>query len=148
MATEAAFAERKARSPRLRRSRSGPSPSRGNEAEVLVVLGDEALPLVGHLFHGEDRLDGAGVDAEAAVDALLGVDVEHLPVLVLAVDAIDRADVDAGRVFGADAGFSDDVRHSRVPFAKKLPPSREVGIITEPRRRGRRGFRSGSRTVA
>src|SRR6185369_6076424 len=72
-------------------------------AEVLVVLGDERFPLVGDLLQGVDRLDRAGVDAEAAVDALLGVDVEHLPVLVLAVDAVDRADVDAGGILHSDA---------------------------------------------
>src|SRR5215218_8425668 len=76
------------------------------QAEVLVVLGDEGLPLVGDLFHRVDRLDRAGVDAEAAVDALLWMDVEHLPVLVLAVDAIHRANVHAGRILHSNARFS------------------------------------------
>src|SRR5579864_5534993 len=81
------------------------------EAEMLVVLGDERLPLVGRLFQRIDGLDGAGVDAQAAVDALLRVDVEHLPVLGLAVDAVHRAHIDAGRVLHADARFGDDVGH-------------------------------------
>src|SRR4051794_1143025 len=101
-------------------------------AEVLVVLGDERLPLVGDLLQGVDRLDRAGVDAEAAVDALLGVDVEHLPVLVLAVDAVDRADVDAGRILHSDAGFGDDVGHSKPllwrPDCRRFRPS-VAGII-------------------
>src|SRR5690606_25904775 len=47
----------------------------------------------------------------------LRVDVEHLPVLVLAVDAVDRADIHAGGVLGADAGLGDDVRHRSTRFS-------------------------------
>jgi hypothetical protein len=31
------------------------------------------------------------------------------------VDAVDRADVDAGAIFDVDAGLGDDVRHRRTP---------------------------------
>src|SRR5690606_5704223 len=79
------------------------------------VLRDEAPPLLRHLFLREDRLDRAGVDAEPAVDALLRVDVENLPVFALAVDAVDRAGVDAGRVLHADAGLGDGVGHDSPP---------------------------------
>ena len=40
--------------------------------EVLGVLRDEGLPLVGRLVEREDRLDRAGGHAGAAVDALVG----------------------------------------------------------------------------
>src|ERR1700680_1294015 len=135
--------------------RSGDS-GRG-EPEVLVVLGDERLPLVGRLFQRIDGLHRAGVDAQAAVDALLRVDVEHLPVLALAVDAVHRAHIDAGRVLHADAGFGDDVGPypslgSRVPglvLAENATPSCIIPCRTAPgpalprlppprRRRGRR----------
>ena len=96
---------------------------------MLVILGDPDLPLVGDLLQGEDRLDRAGVDAQPAVDALLGMNVEDLLILVLSVDAIDRADVDTGRVFGADARFSDDVGHTWPSLGLAL----SNGIIPEPR---------------
>ena len=56
----------------------------------------------------EDRLDRALGLARTAVDALLGIDHEDPLGLV---DAVDRADVDAGSVFDVDAGLGDDVRH-------------------------------------
>jgi len=67
----------------------------------------------------EDRLHGACGLARAAVDADFGVDVQHLGrlevVLVLPrVDAIDRANLDARGVLGADARLSDYVGHFRV----------------------------------
>ena len=59
---------------------------------------------------------GARGHAGAAVDALFGVDEEHRRLLELGfvlawVDAVDRADVDAGGVLGADAGVGDDECH-------------------------------------
>ena len=48
---------------------------------ALVVVGVDLgvlLPLVGQLVLGEAGVDRAGLDAGVAVDALLGVDVEHL----------------------------------------------------------------------
>src|SRR5436309_1379701 len=120
--------------------------SRRGEPEVLVVLGDERLPLVRRLLQGEDRLDGAGVDAQPAVDALLRMDVEHLPVLVLAVDAVHRADVDTGRILRADARFADDVSHTgpllwpRAWVQGRIipnPPRRSTPPGSAPARRGR-----------
>src|SRR5581483_3643810 len=57
------------------------------------VDADERLPLLWQRVLGEDRLDGALRLAGAAVDALLRVDHEDARRLV---DAVDRADVDAG----------------------------------------------------
>src|SRR5256885_3773917 len=86
----------------------------GVALEVVEIPGDEFLLLAGDLVLGIDRRDRPGVDASAAVDALVRVDVEH-PVLGSAVDdAVDRTDVDAGLVFEIDAGFRDDVGQFRL----------------------------------
>lgn len=71
-------------------------------------------PLFGDIFVPEDGFDGAGRLAGSAIDAFIGVDIEHFSGLVFGfilarVDAIDGADIDAGGILGADAGFSDDV---------------------------------------
>src|SRR3989475_780027 len=85
----------------------------------VPVLRDVGLPLRRRVFLGKDSGDRALGLARAAVDALVGVDVE----LVLAlVDAVHRAHVDAGAVFDVDAGFGDDVRHSRSPKQKSRAP--------------------------
>jgi hypothetical protein len=47
-------------------------------------------------------------DAHRAVDALVGLDDQHVRPLA---EAIDRADVDAVGVLALDAGFNDDVSH-------------------------------------
>src|SRR3712207_9364665 len=52
----------------------------------------------------------ADLGADAAVDALLGVD-EVLLGLVGRVDAVDRADLDAAVVLDPDARLRDHVRH-------------------------------------
>ena len=70
----------------------------------LVVV----LPLVGQVVLVVDRLDGTHGLARAAVDALVGVDVQH-PITL--VDAVDRALVDAGAVFEIHARQSDHIRH-------------------------------------
>ena len=75
---------------------------------MRAVLGDEADLIGGHVFLWEDRADGAGGDARAAVDALVWVDVE---LIVAFVDAFDWANFDAGAVLGSDAGLGNDVCH-------------------------------------
>src|SRR6185436_9142379 len=61
----------------------------------------------------QDRLGRALGLAHAAVDALVGVDDEHVLALV---EAVDRADLDAVHIFAADAGVGDDVGHgSKAP---------------------------------
>ena len=77
----------------------------------VEIPGDEPLQLGRHLVLGVDRRHRTGIDARAAVDALIGVDDQH-PVLGAAVDdAVNRADIDARSVLQVDAGFSDDIRH-------------------------------------
>src|SRR5690606_38831312 len=73
----------------------------------LVVVG----PLLGQVVFVVDRLDGADRLAGTAVDALVGVDVEH-PVTL--VDAVDGALVDTGAILQIDAGQGDDVGHSSI----------------------------------
>jgi hypothetical protein len=76
------------------------SSSRPETAEVFGVERREVTPLVRDLVFGEDCVNGAGLDARVAVDALLRVDVEHLDGVVVGLvgrgmDAIDRAHLDA-----------------------------------------------------
>jgi hypothetical protein len=59
----------------------------------------------------KDRVDGADWLACAAVDALVGMDVESTTAFV---DAVDRALVDTCPVDDVDAGFGDDVGHGDV----------------------------------
>src|SRR3954452_939799 len=88
-------------------------------AGVLVVVRvdlGELLPLVRHLVLGEAGVDGAGLHAGVAVDALVRIDVQHLDRVVIGlvgrrVDAVDRADLYARVVLGADARLGDDVCH-------------------------------------
>src|SRR5215470_11538823 len=64
------------------------------------VLGGEGGPLLGDVVFVEDRFDRADRLASAAVDAFVGVDVEH-PLAF--VDAVDRAFLDAAFVHDVDA---------------------------------------------
>src|SRR5919112_5310244 len=66
---------------------------------------------------GKDRLGRALGLADAAVDALVGVDDEHVLALV---EAIDRAHLDAIHIFAADAGIGDDVGHWLLPEPESL----------------------------
>src|SRR5579864_1218630 len=77
-------------------------------------------PLLRQIFQGKDRRHRADRDAGAAVNAFHGTDVQLRLVLEFGfifsrMDAIDRADVDAGGVFGSDTGLSDYVRHRDSP---------------------------------
>src|SRR5437867_956241 len=67
---------------------------------VLVIDGvdlDEALPFLGQVLLGEDRLHRAFIDTEPAIDARLRINVEHLAFLEIlfilrGMDAVHRAD--------------------------------------------------------
>src|SRR5262249_39377904 len=84
----------------------------------------ELLPLVGKVVLVEDRLDRALRDARLAVDALLGVDVEHLRPFI---EAIDRADDHAVGVFAVEARLGNDVGHSGLLGGTKRGSVRETG---------------------
>ena len=79
------------------------------EVDVGVVV---VLPLLRGVVLVEDRLDRAHRLAGAAVDALVGVDVEHPLALV---DAVDGALVDARAVLQVHTGLGDDVGHLVPP---------------------------------
>src|SRR5579859_5545120 len=80
--------------------------------EIVGVDLGVVLPLVRDRILGKDRGHRAFRLAGSAVDALVGVDEVHR-VLVLGVDAVDRADVDAACVLDADARLGDDVGHGK-----------------------------------
>src|SRR5215207_4225414 len=84
-------------------------------AEVVEELGvglGVVLPLLGDVVLVEDRLDRADRLTGSAVDALVGVDVEHPLALV---DAVDRTLLDTRQVLQIDAGLRDGVCHERCP---------------------------------
>src|SRR5438445_13634015 len=83
---------------------------------VVPVLRDECVPLLRRFVERENRFHGARRHARAAVDALVGMNVEHLSrgegrLVFPRMDTINRTDVDARGILGPDAGFADDVRH-------------------------------------
>src|SRR5260370_754364 len=84
---------------------SGPTPSpgmrvtecRNQDLPVFEIVGvdlDEIAPLLRDLVLGKDRVDGTGVDARAAVDALVRVDVVHRRAVVV-VDPVHRTSLHA-----------------------------------------------------
>src|ERR1035438_6297397 len=90
--------------------------------EVQLVDLDEGDLGGGDILLGEDGVHRAGIDAGAAIDALVRIDVDHA-VLVDLVDAVDRAHLDARLVLEVDAGLGDDVGHhpeSSVPVPRSV----------------------------
>lgn len=75
---------------------------------MRAVLGGKARPFARNVFFWEDRADWASGDASAAVNALVGVNVE---LVVAFVDALDGANFDTGAVFGSDTRLGDYVSH-------------------------------------
>src|SRR2546428_8697556 len=88
--------------------------------EELLVQRDEVFRLFRRLVLGEDRLHRAHGLAGPAVDALVGVDEELVRPLV---DAVHRADLDAGLVLDSDARLDDHVRHRISPLYRAGPAS-------------------------
>src|SRR5690606_20747899 len=77
-------------------------------ARELGVQLDVRLHPRRYVFFCDDRLHRAFGDADRAVDALVGVDDEHVRTLA---EAVDRAYVHTIGVTAADTGFEDDVGH-------------------------------------
>jgi hypothetical protein len=87
--------------------------------EVCGVLFREVRPLFRQVIGGEDGRDRADRDAGAAVDALDRIDEQlidsaEIAFVFLGVDTVDRARIDTGVIFGADAGFSDYISHLKA----------------------------------
>src|SRR6476646_5127526 len=84
--------------------------------EVVGVELDEVLPLGWHGALLEDRREGAGWLAGAAVDALIWIDVEQLDRLEVRlalrrVDAVNGADINARGVLLTDARLGNHIGH-------------------------------------
>src|SRR5512134_2782 len=76
--------------------------------ELGVRLGPVLL-LVRNVVLGEDRLHRAFRNAQGAVDALVGIDDEHVGAFA---EAIHRAYINAIGILALDAGLDHDVSHS------------------------------------
>ena len=88
-------------------------------SEVIRVHLREVRPLVRKIVEGEDRRDGADRHASAAIDAFHWIDVQHrfrleFGIVLLGMNAIDRAGVHARRVFHADTGFRNHIGHRLI----------------------------------
>ena len=83
---------------------------------VLCVLRDVIRPLTRRFVEREDRFDRAGRHAGAAIDALVGMNIEHLDrrkrrFVLPGMNTVDRTDVHARGILGADAWLANDIRH-------------------------------------
>ena len=79
----------------------------GTSEDVAIDL-DVLHQIRRNIFLRKNCSDGTLRFTCAAINTLIRMDVEHFGTLV---DAIDRANVDAGSVLGIDAGFCDYVGH-------------------------------------
>src|SRR5262249_9395763 len=104
--------------------------------EELPVQLDEVLPLLRRLILDENRLHRADRLAGAAVDALIGMDEELVGALV---DAVDRADLNAGLVLHVDAGLRDTVRHSELVLRSRSRRRFAVAVLKPARAGGTPG---------
>src|SRR5262249_35166303 len=85
-------------------------------AVIGCVASRKARPLLWKIVQREARRDGTNRDARAAIDALDRVDVQQflcsvVRLILFGMNTVDRAGVDAGSIFSADARFSDYVCH-------------------------------------
>src|SRR5690606_11109544 len=91
---------------------------RGNIGPFCRIFRVQFQPLIEARFSvGADRLGRAFRFTYAAVDALVGIDDEHVFAFV---ETIDRADLDAVRIFAANAIIGHDIRHRRTPVAARI----------------------------
>src|SRR6266446_8526429 len=84
--------------------------------EVLRIPLRVLFPLFRQIVEREDGRDRAHGHAGAAVDALHGIDIQHLlgcelVGVLLGMNAIHRTGVNTGGVFGSDAGLGNYVGH-------------------------------------
>ena len=93
------------------RAELGGTAGGSQRGEELCVGRRVVLPLRGDVILVEDGLHGAHRLTRTAVDALVGLDVEHAVALV---DAVDGALLDAGLVLQVHTGKGDDVGHRNL----------------------------------
>jgi hypothetical protein len=90
-------------------------------AEKGRVLLGEICPFIRQVVGGEDGRYRTDRDTCAAVDALHGVDIQHLFALkvcfiLFGMNTIDGAGIDTRTIFGSDARFCDYVSHLKFSF--------------------------------
>ena len=89
--------------------------------EVVAVPDDVRTPRRGCLVQCKDRIDGTGWHARAAVNALVGMNEQHVgrlePGLVLpGVYTIHRADIHTRSIFSPYTRLADDICHCTGKF--------------------------------
>ena len=82
--------------------------------EVFAVFADVLAPLGWNGELIEDRIDGADRHTVGAINARDGVDEKHL-VRICGLDAVYRANANAGGIFDPDAGLGDHEGHNDPP---------------------------------
>lgn len=85
-------------------------PASPSVIEIVGIDLSEVLPLFRNLGFRKDRFWRARGNASAAIDAIIGIDVEHI-ILIGAVDAVHRTYVDAAFVLNVNARFGDNIGH-------------------------------------
>jgi hypothetical protein len=117
----------------------------GGGLDFLEVVGVDLRvlgPLFGKILESENRRDRANGHAGAAVDALVGIDVELLRCLELRlvfsrVNAIDGANIDASAVFCSDARLGNYVSHSNslqcTPYEGFAAKSEKLNFFIPPK---------------
>ena len=80
---------------------------------------NEVRPLFRSFIERKDRLDWARRDACTAIDAFVGVNIQHFRRLKLGfvlsrMDAVHGAHIDTRAVLRAHTWFADDIRHAVV----------------------------------
>ena len=81
---------------------------------MLVIHRDIVLPLFRHIVFREDGSHRTGRFASTAIDAFFRMNIKHrsgfkLGLVLLGVDAIHRACINARSILGADARFANDI---------------------------------------
>ena len=91
--------------------------------EILRIHRDVVLPLVGCFVEREDCFDGTGRYAGAAIDALVGMNVEHLGGREIGFDHVESAMAAlAGMSGGADIpGGRVELRRGRLVLIQQKP---------------------------
>src|SRR4029077_2628802 len=109
---------------------------------VVRVFPDEADPLLRRLVEREDRFDRTRRHTGAAVDALVGMDVEHVSrgefgFVLARVNAVDGTDVYAGGILRPYARLADDIRHATNNDSPDRAVAPAGGTARGPSRAGR-----------
>jgi len=98
---------------------------------LLIPLGiflGVACPFLRQIFQSEDRRYRASRYAGAAVDALVRIDVQllnafKLRFILFGMNAVHRADIHTGSVFGTNARLGNNVSHIKLLLNSTLDSS-------------------------